>query len=155
MYGGAGNTKIYNNTIIKAPGANTDFKPFRMGWAKRDVAVAKNIQFRSNEFQGIPFEMDVTDQDHSYSVYWTLNVKVLDKNSNPVNDADIRILDKDRKIIAAKKTDANGYLKEELLEYSVDGPKKMYSSPYTLITGKVKKEVTLNKNIEVVLQMKR
>ena len=127
------------------------------GWdgPKRDVTVAKNIQFRSNEFQGFPFDMDVTDQHHSYSVYWTLNVKVLDKNSNPLRGAEVRIMDKDKKMIVSKKIDANGYLKEELLEYSVDGPKKMYTSPYTLVTGKIKKEVTLNKNSEVVLQMKR
>ncbi len=155
MYGGAGNTKIYNNIIIKAPGSGTDFKPFRMGWAGRDVTVAKNIQFRSNEFRGFPFDIDVTDQHHSYSVYWTLNVKVLDKNSNPLRGADVRIMDKNKKMIDSKKTDANGYLKEELLEYSVDGPKKIYSSPYTLMTGKMKKEVILNKNSEVVLQMKK
>lgn len=111
--------------------------------------------FRSNEFQGFPFDMDVTDQDHSYSVDWTLNVKVSDKNSNPLKYTDVKILDKDKKIVISAQTDVNGYLQEELLEYSVDGPKKIYSSPYTVITGKMKKEVNLNKNSEVVLQIKR
>lgn len=31
MYGGAANTKIFNNTIIKTSGTLTDFKPIRMG----------------------------------------------------------------------------------------------------------------------------
>jgi hypothetical protein len=155
MYGGAANTKICNNTIIKAAGANSNFKPFRMGWAKRDVSVAKNIQFRSNEFQGFPFDMDITDQDHSYSVYWTLQVKISDKNSNPVKDAEVIIMDKEGKMIVSKKTGKDGYLKEELLEYSVDGPVKIYSSPYTVITGKLKKQVILDKNSQVELQIKR
>ncbi len=155
MYGGAGNTKIYNNTIIKAQSAKNDFKPFRMGWAKRDVTIARNIQFRSNEFRGFPFDIDATDQQHSYSVYWTLNLKVLDKNSNPVKDAEVRIMDKDNKIIASKKTDATGSLSEELLEYSVDGEKKIFSAPYSLVVGKNKKQVALNKNSDVVLQIKK
>jgi len=154
MYGGAANTKIYNNTFIKAPGANIDFKPFRMGWAKRDVTIARNIQFRSNDFFGFPFDIEVTNQQHSYSVYWTLKLKVLDNKSNPIKDAEVKILDKNNKIIASKKTDANGYLQEELLEYSVDGTKKIYSSPYTLMLRKRKKEVILNKNSVVEFQIK-
>jgi len=45
-------------------------------------------------------------------------------------------------------------LQEELLEYSVDGTKKIYSSPYTLMLRKRKKEVILNKNSVVEFQIK-
>ena len=48
------------------------FKPFRMGWKEREDCIAKNVEFRSNDIRGANFDMDATEQDHSYSVYWTL-----------------------------------------------------------------------------------
>src|SRR5258705_9140407 len=77
MYGGAANSKLYNNTIIRSPGARPDFRPIRMVWSGRDDCVAKNIEFRSNEVLSSPFELDVTDQNHIYAVYCTLTLNVV------------------------------------------------------------------------------
>ncbi len=92
-YGGDMNTKIFNNTIIKSPLAKTDFQPIRMGWAERKDCVATDIEFRSNNFEGIDFGINATDQSHSYSVWWTLKVKVTDKKGNVIKGTEVRFLD--------------------------------------------------------------
>lgn len=153
-YGGTANTKIYNNTIIKAPNALPDFKPFRMGWAGRDDTWAKDVEFNSNDIRGAEFGLHATDQDHSYSVKWTLQLKVADQKGNPIKNADITILDKNQSKILQKKTDELGNIKTELLEYSVKGKEKTYSSPYTIVVGDAKKEVVLNKNSHITLVTK-
>ena len=150
-YGSATNTKIFNNRITKAPNTLTNFKPIMMGWSERSDCLAKNIEFRSNIIEGMEFDVDITDQHHSYSVYWTLNVNVANKKGDAVKDTEILILNKNGLEVANQKTDENGYLSVELLEYSVDGKEKTFLSPYTIITGKKKTEVQLNKNSELEL----
>lgn len=154
MYGGAGNSTLSNNTIIKSSTATADFKPIRIGWSAREDCVAKNIQFRSNEIKGASFDLQITDQDHSYSVYWTLHLQVLDKKSKPRKDVVVRIADKNGNIVVSKKTDAEGKLSKELQEYSVDGSSKIFLSPYTLSAGKEKSQVQLNKNSWVTIELK-
>ena len=67
-YGSATGTLIAGNTISRSPASKTSFKPIRMGWIERDDCLAKEIEFRSNTFEGFDFEIDATDQHHSYSV---------------------------------------------------------------------------------------
>ena len=122
-----------------------------MGWTKRDDTFAKDVQFNSNEIRGAAFGLEATDQDHSYSVNWTLQLKVSDKKGKPVKDAEITILDKNQSKILQEKTDEGGNLKTELLEYSVKGKEKTYSAPYTVVFGNTKKEIALNKNSNVTL----
>ncbi|MBE9512379.1 MAG: hypothetical protein IMY71_16015, partial [Bacteroidetes bacterium] len=150
-YGSATNTKIYNNRITKAPNTIGNFKPVMMGWPERPDCLAKNIEFRSNDIEGMEFDVDMTDQHHSYSVYWTLNVNVVNKKGEAVKDTEIRILNKNGKEVISRKADKNGYLSMELLEYSVDSKEKTFLSPYTVIAGKKKTEVQLNKNSETTL----
>jgi hypothetical protein len=150
-YGGTANTKVYHNTIIKGPNALPGFKPFRMGWSDRDVTFAKDVQFNSNDIHGSDFGIDATDQDHTYSVNWTLKLKVSDKKGKPVKDAEVTILDKNQSKVLQKKTDEHGNLKTELLEYSAKGKEKTYSSPYTVVYGDSKKEVVLDRNSNVTL----
>jgi uncharacterized protein YfaS (alpha-2-macroglobulin family) len=95
-----------------------------------------------------------TNQDHSYSVNCTLLLKVADQKGNPVKNADITILDKNQSKILQKKTDEKGNIKTELLEYSVKGKEKTYSSPYTVVVGDAKKEVLLNKNCNITVVTK-
>jgi len=153
-YGGTANTKIYNNTIIKPPTANADFKPFRMGWQEREDCVAKNVEFRSNDIRGADFGIEATDQDHSYSVYWTLHLKVTDAKGSPQKNAQVIILDKANVVALQTKTDENGKLQTELLEYAVDGKEKKFLSPYTISMAGCEKKVELNKNMEVTCVIK-
>jgi len=148
-YGGTANTKLYNNTIIKSATANASFKPFRMGWKERDDCFAKNVEFRSNVIKGVDFDLDITNQPHSYSVYWTLNIKAADKKGKPLKDAEVIIRDKNNNVVAETKTDADGKLQTELLEYSFENSEKKFASPYTVSIGNSQKKVELNKNTEI------
>jgi hypothetical protein len=150
FYGGASNSKIYNNTIIRLKDAK--FKTFRIGSLGCDDCVAKNIEFRSNKIEGQQFGLNVTDQDHSYAVYWTLKIKVNDNKGIPLKNADITIFDKSNAIVLKSKTEENGKLTIELPEYAVDGKNKKVSSPYIISVGKFKKEVELNNNMEIIIQ---
>lgn len=151
-YGGAEGTSLHNNTIIKSPNAGESFKPIRMGWAERKDCVAKGIQFRSNEIIGSNFELDATAQDHEYSVYWTLNVLVVDKKGNPVGGADVKIINKNGEEFAIQKTSEDGTIKQELMEYAFHNSVKIYSSPYKIIVGKAKEMVNLDKNKEIIIR---
>jgi len=122
FYGGASNSNIHNNTII--PLNHAKFKTFRIGSLGCDECVAKNIRFISNEFRGGKFDLQVTDQDHSYGVYWTLRVKVTGKKKAPVKNAEVTIRDKNGLVVLQARTDQYGKLKAELPEYAVKGGKK-------------------------------
>jgi hypothetical protein len=150
-YGGAESTVLSNNTIIKSSNAGESFKPFRMGWKGRTDCVAKNIEFRSNEIAGQKFEMDITDQDHSYAVYWTLNILITNAKGTPSKNVDVTILDKNNTVALKSKTDSNGRLSVELQEYSVDSKEKKVLSPYTITVGNFKKVIELNSNKEIVI----
>jgi hypothetical protein len=150
-YGGAKDTKIFNNVIIKSPAAESDFKPFRMGWMGWKGCVAENVVFESNDIEGASFEVDATEQPHSYSVYWTLTVRVTDKAGKPADGAVVKILNKEGIEVFNLKTSSDGITKVPLLEYSYNNAEIKHSSPYTLIVGKSKKMVNLDKNTEVTL----
>jgi hypothetical protein len=149
MYGGASNSNIYNNTIIPIKGSK--FKTFRIGSMGCDDCVAKNIAFRSNETEGQKFSLDVTDQDHSYSVYWTLTLKVNDTKGSPLKNSEVTILDKSNAVVLKTKTDDSGKVIAELPEYAVDGRNRKVSSPYTIAAGEYKREIELNANKVVVI----
>ncbi len=149
MYGGASNSKIYNNTII--PLNHSKFKTFRMGWSRSAESVAKNIQFRSNEIVGGTFEVDATDQDHSYTVAWTCSIRLVDRKGTAAKDVDVLILDKDKSVVARETTKEDGTVTIELPEYSVEGKERNFKSPYTIKVGNISKGVNLNKNVSVTI----
>ncbi len=153
-YGSATGTVIAGNRIIKSPAAETDFQPVRMGWIERTDCLAKDIEFRSNEFEGLDFSIDASPQHHSYSVYWTLTVNVIDKKGKEVNGAEVRILDKNGEEVLNGRTDAGGSVKAELLEYTVDGEEVTYLSPYTVTINKKKEEIYLNADQIVTIRVK-
>ncbi len=82
-----------------------------MGWKGWEGCVAENIRFESNIIEGDHFSIDATDQAHSYSVFWTLTVKVVDKTGKIVNDADVKILDKNGQEVLNTKTSDNGRIR--------------------------------------------
>lgn len=154
-YGPVDNAEIYNNTIIKAPDAPPDFKPVRMGWSGRKDIRARNIEFRSNVFEGTEFDMDRTDQNHSFTVYWTLTVKVTDTAGKALTDREVQITDRNGREVRRAKTDKDGVLRAELPEYSVNGKSKDVLSPYTVKAGGEEKKVILDRNREVIFKLER
>ena len=152
VYGGASNSRIYNNTIIPLNGAK--FKTFKMGYMGCDDCVAKNVEFRSNEVAGTHFDLDVTSQDHSYSVYWTYLLHLKNEKGEPVKNKLVTILDRNNFSVLQQNTDKDGLLSAELMEYSVDGNQKVIKSPYTVIIGDITDKVLLNQNTESSLVFK-
>jgi hypothetical protein len=150
-YGRAINTKIFNNKIIKSQSAESDFKPVRMGWSSRESSVAENIRFVSNVVVDDQFSIDATNQPHSYSVLWKLTVQVTDKKGNPVENATIRVLDKEGLESGVLKTLTDGSVNTELMEYYYKEGSKYYKSPYTLSVGKKKITITLDNDRDVTI----
>lgn len=144
-YGVAISTKIFNNTIVKAEGVAADFISVKMGSPKQKICVAENVEFRSNEFVGMDFDIDATDQHHIYSVSWTLLINGLDENT------DVKIININGQEVVNQRPNKEGKLSVELPEYSVDGKVKDYYSPYTIVVGDTKKVVELKKNSSVIL----
>jgi hypothetical protein len=150
FYGGASNSDLYNNTIT--PLNQSEVSTFRIGSAGCDDCVAKNIKFRSNNTVGQKFSLDVTDQDHSYSVWWTLNATAKDLKNLPLKNTEVTIVNQLNEIAFKGKTDQLGQVTVELPEYSVDGKNKKIFSPYTIKAGIIKKEIKLDYNKEIIIQ---
>jgi len=152
MYGAASNSRLYNNIIVPLNGAS--FKTFQIGSLDRDELVARNIEFRSNEVVNGKFEIDATDQDHVYSVYWTLKVKVTDANGIPVTKTDLTINDNSGSLALKTKTDDKGEIVTELPEYHVNKKNKRVLSPYVIDVDGLKMEVELDGNKEIVFTIR-
>ncbi len=153
-YGSATGTLIAENQFIRSPTTVTDFQPVRMGWIERTDCLAKDIEFRSNEFEGLDFGIDATKQNHSYSVYWTMAVNVTDKKGKEVSGAKVIILNKNKEEVLSQMTNSSGSVQIELPEYSIDGELITYLSPYTILVNKKKEEVSLNSNQELTIIVK-
>jgi len=153
-YGSATGTLISENQIIRSPTTVTDFQPVRMGWIERRDCLAKDIEFRSNDFEGLDFGIDATAQHHSYSVYWTMAINVTDKKGKEVSGAKVVILNKNGEEVLSKWTNDNGSISVELPEYKVDDKSITYLSPYTILVNKKKKEVSVNRNQELSIIVK-
>lgn len=151
MYGGARDTRIFNNQITKSPTTTGDFKAIRMGWLKREDCVAENIRFESNSVINGTFDIDETDQPHSYSVFWKLKVHIIDKKGLPVEDTIVRVLDNKGVESVVLKTLADGSGSSELPEYSFRNGSNNYVSPYTLSVGKKKLKIILDHDQEVTI----
>jgi len=153
-YGSATGTVIAGNKIIRSSAAETDFPVIRMGWIEREDCLANDIEFRSNEVEGLNFDIDATDQHHSYSIYWTMTLHVLDEKGNDPGGAKVNILDKNGEEVLSRLTDDKGSVSVELPEYKVDGKKTAYMSPYTVIVNNQQNEVFLESNQEVSFKVK-
>lgn len=153
-YGKAEETILSGNTFERSPDTKADFKPVKMGSLEQPDCIADGTEFRSNNFKGMNFGIDQTAQDHKYKVFWTLIIKLIDKNGSPVPNADIHIADATGKEVIHQRSGENGLLKAELPEYFSDGAIKTFSSPYKLKVGKVLKVINLDKNIELGIVVK-
>ena len=153
-YGGAKDTRIFNNQITKSQSVGNNFKAIRMGWAERKDCVAENIQFESNIFIPNEFGIDATDQPHSYSVSWTLTICVTDKTKRVIEGITVKIMDKNGTEVVNQKTSKEGIISSVLPEYSYKTPASVCYSPYLVIVGKKKTEVNLHSNMEIAIQYK-
>jgi hypothetical protein len=143
-YGSASETKICRNTIVASADAGEDFKPFRMGWDGYERCIATDIQFRSNMIEGAGFEIDATDQDHSYTVYWELKIMVTDEKGSSLAGRQVRITDRDGEEVFKQLTPQEGPITLDLSEYSFISGRKVFNSPYTVMVGKKKQKVELS-----------
>ena len=153
-YGGAKDTKIFNNHIIKVPSEAGDYKTVRMGWSEREDCVAENIWFESNTVEGDLFDIDATTQHHSYTVSRALIINILNKSGRGQNETEIVALDVNGKEAMRQVISKNGTVRVVLPEYYVDGDVKTVLSPYTILYGKNKVELELEKETEVDLIVK-
>lgn len=151
IYGGASNSQLVRNTIV--PLGHASFKTFTIGYPGCDDCVAKNVEFRSNRVIGGSFDLDVSDQDHSYAVYWTLGITVTDGPDRPVGQAEVEVLDRNGAVVRTVKTDGKGKAVMELPEYRVEGKEREMYSPYVIVTGKIKKEVDLDRDKEITIDL--
>ncbi|MFC1537323.1 hypothetical protein ACFL4P_00690 [Gemmatimonadota bacterium] len=150
-YGSAADAKFSNNTFIRAENAPEDYKPVRMGWYS---ATASDIQFRSNTFTDCQLSVEETDQNHSYSVYWTLTASVQDMAGNPLVDTAAVITDNIGTGVFSGRTDSIGEISTELLQYRSSGGNKDYSTPYTVSVAGIEQTVDLNENTLLTLKQK-
>jgi len=153
-YGSATGTVIARNRFIRSPDAEIDFPAIRMGWIERADCLARDIVFRSNDFEGLDFDIDASAQHHSYSIYWTMKVHVIDKKGKEVSGAKVSILDKNGEEVLSEWTDDKGSISVELPEYKVDDALITYLSPYRVIVNKQQKEVVLSSNQEISIRAK-
>jgi hypothetical protein len=153
-YGSATGTVLAGNRFSRSAGAETDFPAVRMGWIERTDCLARDIEFRSNEFKGLDFSINASPQHHSYSVFWTLTVNVTDKKDKKRAGAEVRILDKNGKEVFKRKTDDSGSMIAELQEYSVDGDEITYLSPYTVNINRKKEEIILSTDQVITMKVK-
>ena len=152
-YGRAEDTELRENKIEKAQNTVHDFPPVRMGSYEQPDFLAFGTKFRSNEFSGLLFAIDATNQHHIYSVYWTLSLTLHNKSGKLLDGYKIRVTDRNGKEVVNQMTDKEGSIHVELPEYDVDGATRKFSAPYTIFAGKKKIETGLTKNTTVDIIM--
>lgn len=146
-YGGTVNTEVYNNTIMRSPTASEDLQPFRMGWKYGKTSYARDVKFYSNRFEGMEFGIDRTNQDHSYEVYWTLEVRAegLVNKRVVVENSEGTVVDEGR-------INSKGVWTTELLDFSYAKGNKTSNNTYKVVCGNFDKRVILNKNQIVTIK---
>ncbi|HLP72942.1 MAG TPA: hypothetical protein VK155_08580, partial [Bacteroidales bacterium] len=141
-YGDARNTVISGNQVEFSGEADRSFPVIKMG----PNYTASGIELRSDVFPLNAAYVEASGKPHSYKVSRTLGVKVTGKKGEPVANAEVIIKDKNGTEVTRTATDKNGYLKIELPEYSAEGTGKTYYSKYTIIAGRKRMEVVLDRN---------
>lgn len=141
-YGAAAETEIHENILVKAEDSG-DFAPVRMGSYEQKICVAENVLFSSNELSGLDFRIDATEQSHSYTVSWKLEVRGVSLC------VPVEITDQYGKVVVRQEPDEQGNLLVVLPEFSVAGSSRDYFAPYTLVSGNERKVVDLKANTVV------
>lgn len=154
-YGGTANTKFNNNKIIKSAKAVGPVAPIRMGWSNCKSCYAKDVEFRSNEIIGMDKPWDISDQEHSFKVYHTLTIRLVNKKGEPISGVPIHILDEQQQKVAEGRSDKDGLWVVELLDYKFEQGEKMKNNRYKVISGATSAELTLEQNQSITLKINR
>jgi len=143
-YSQAKNVLLYDNTIIKAKGAEP-FVPIICGYYKYP---SENIGFYSNKFVGLDFGVkigDYTTKSSAYDFGWTLKV-LTDRGT------EVKVLDPDGNEVASGKAGANRRVVFHLAEYKVVGDKKTPCASYVVQAGDFKKKITMTSDREITFR---
>src|SRR5690606_11756914 len=114
MYGGASQSKLYNN-LFKPLRPSDKFATINMGFENCNTCYASDVEFRSNEVENGVFSINKTKQDHSYKVYWTYRLQLLNKKKQPLAAKTVLIKNQNNEIVAELISDAEGWIQTELL----------------------------------------
>lgn len=153
-YGGTAHTEIYNNTIIRSPDAPENLKPYRMGWRNCKSCYAENVVFRSNTFEGMDFGIEMTDQNHSYEVFHTLEVLVTNGSGARMPDKLISIKNNSGKILKEGRTNEQGTWEVELQEYYFREGEKVSKNPYLVTCENVSQQIDIHQNQTIKIKIK-
>ena len=153
-YGGTINTKMENNTIIKAADTSPGYAPFRMGFADCEDCIAKDVIIRSNKILNDSFSIKVEGKGHSYKVYWKLHLTLTDKKNKPLANAEVSVFDAYSTKVMTLKSSIDGKSEVDLLQIEVNGEKKKVYSPYTVKIGRTKVKVPLQEDTNLTVVMK-
>lgn len=109
---------------------------------------------------GEPEQITENGKEHLYASYYGINsfsesetyATVLKKDVKLKDaDSEIKIINKNGQEVIHKKVGDSGIFTVELPEFSVNGEKKIYYSPYTIVVGEKKRDLELNKNTSIKL----
>ena len=148
-YGSADSSVFRNNTFRRAAGGDPGLKPVRLGYGG---ATARNVEFRSNICEGMTFGIENTSANHSWKVYWTLEVVTVNSSGARLAGKEVTVTGANGVQVQRANTDYFGALKVELLEYSVDGESRSSLSPYKVATAVETVNVTLDSNRSMQLR---
>jgi hypothetical protein len=158
-YGPAGQADFEANTFVKSEPAEEGFQPFTMGYDE-----ATDIRFRSTKCVNCDFGIKWVDPSerwkrNTYSVWWTLKVKLVDGQGKPVAGGKLTIVGRDGKEAFSGTTGDDGTVSAELLEYNATATRpegeleiaKDEASPYTVSAAGATQTVDLTNNTEITL----
>lgn len=153
-YGGTAHTEVYNNTIIRSPDAPGDLKPYRMGWRNCNSCYAENVVFRSNTYEGMDFGIEMTDQNHSFEVFHTLEVLVTNGSGVRLPDKLISIKNNSGEIVKEGRTDEQGAWEVELQELYFGEGEKVSRNPYLVTCENVSQQIDILRNQTITIRIK-
>ena len=86
-----------------------------MGYQNCKSCYANEVEFRFNIVEGGKFLISKTDQPHSYKVYCTYRLQVLNGKDKPVSNQQVMVRNSNNEIVARLTADANRRAVTELL----------------------------------------
>lgn len=152
-YGGAFNTRFFNNRIVRSSSAEGEVAPIRMGWKYCKSCHATGIIFRSNEMVGMSSNWDLTDQEHEFKVYHRLTVQLNDHFGKAVAGAPVYVLGQDQVKVAEGVSDPEGKWTVELLDYTFENGKETKANSYRVESGSSSKKIVLEDNEMITLRL--
>jgi len=147
-YGSAANTVFYGNTFTRAADTPADVKLFVIGDGGN---AANNIGFFSNVFAGWSDLFEHHSDSITYSLGWTLTVKVVDKAGKPTAGAEVVVTGKEGNAVVTQKTDEKGMVTVRLAESRYENGRAIDCASYKVTSGAAEANVEMRKDQEITL----